>query len=112
MKVDTNNPKGMTTEDVGRQVTVSVSTLNPASHYVFALFLRKCSATIATSFTLTTFGRRRACPKIGVQNALATNEPALSVTHGTKTNIKCNSGFKMETNIIIMTLEHITKESV
>ena len=96
MKVDTNNPKGMTTQDVGRQVTVSVSTLDPASHYVFALFLRKCSATIATSFTLTTFGRRRACPKISVQNALAKNEPALSVTHGTKTNIICNSGFKME----------------
>jgi len=96
MKVDTNNPKGMTTEDVGKQVTVSVSSLKPASHYVFALFLSKCSATIATSFTLTTFGRRRACKKISVQNAQATNEPALSVTHGTNTDIICNSGFKME----------------
>ena len=96
MKVDTNNPKGLTTEDVGGQVTVSVSTLDPASHYVFALFLRKCSATIATTFTLRTFGRKRACPQIRVQNAQATNEPALSVTHGTKTNVICNSGFKME----------------
>ena len=96
MKLDTNNPKGMTTVDVGGQATVSVSSLDPASHYVFALFLRKCSATIATSFTLTTFGRRSSCPRISVQNAQATNEPALSVTHGTKTNIKCNSGFKME----------------
>jgi len=96
MKVDTNNPKGMTTVDVGGQVKTSVSSLDPASHYVFALFLRKCSATIATSFTLTTFGRRSACPRISVQNAQSKNEPALSVTHGTKTNIKCNSGFKME----------------
>ena len=96
MKLDTNNPKDMTTEDVSEQVELSLSSLDPASHYVFALLLKKCSATIATSITLTTFGRRRACPEISVQNAQATNEPASSLTHGTKTNIECNAGFKLE----------------
>lgn len=96
MKVDTNNPKGMTTEDVGQRAELSVSSLDPASHYVFALLLKKCSATIAVSITLTTFGRQRSCPEISVQNAQATNKPASSLTHGTKTNIECNAGFKLE----------------
>lgn len=96
MKLDTNNPKDMNTEDVGKQVELSVSSLDPASHYVFALLLKKCSATIAASITLTTFGRGRACPEISVQNAQATNEPASSLTHGTKTKIECNAGFKLE----------------
>lgn len=96
MKLDISNPKDMTTEDVSEQVELSVSSLDPASHYVFALLLKRCSATIATSITLTTFGRRRACSKISVQNAQATNEPASSLTHGTKTNIECNVGFKLE----------------
>ena len=96
MKLDISNPKDMTTEDVSEQVELSVSSLDPASHSVFALLLKRCSATIATSITLTTFGRRRACSKISVQNAQATNEPASSLTHGTKTNIECNVGFKLE----------------
>ena len=96
MKLDTNNPKVMTTEDVSQRTELSVSSLDPASHYVFALLLKKCSATIAASITWTTFGRRRSCPEISVQNAQATNEPASSLTHGTKTNIECNAGFKLE----------------
>ena len=80
------DPKSLAKTKVDRQTSLIVPSLDPASHYVFALALTKCNATIAVSHTLTTFGRERSCPRAQVPHSAVQYTPPASTStpaHGT-----------------------------
>ena len=102
IKMKKSDPIDLTRQEVNSQTSLSISSLDPSSHYVFALALTKCSATIAVSYTLTTYGRERACPAVQIQHSVVTYSPASSVSqpkHGTIASVSCNSGYANQDKI-------------
>ena len=76
--------------------SLTISSLDPISHYVFALALTKCNATLAVSQTLITYGRERSCPTIKIPHSAVQYTPASSPTspaHGTIAKVECNAGY-------------------
>ena len=63
---DKKNPNDLNKTQVDHQTSLSISSLKPESHYVFAVTLEQCSATIAVSHTLITFGREGECTVVQV----------------------------------------------
>ncbi|XP_078357676.1 uncharacterized protein LOC144642570 [Oculina patagonica] len=93
------DPKSLAKTDVDSQTSLSVPSLDPASHYVFALALTKCNATIAVSHTLTTYGRERSCPTAQVPHSAVQYAPPTSTStpaHGTIASLKCNTGYNID----------------
>ena len=91
-------PKTLVKTQVGRLTSVTLSSLDPTSHYVFALALKKCDATIAISQTLITYGRERSCPSAEVPHSVVKYAPpstALTPAHGTVASVKCNPGYNI-----------------
>jgi len=83
---------------VDSQTSLTVSSLEPGSHYVFALALTKCNATIAVSNTLLTYGRKRSCSTAHVPHSSVEYTPSNSAStpgHGTIADVKCNTGYNI-----------------
>ena len=89
-------PETLKETQVDHQTSFSVSSLDPASHYVFALALTKCDATVAVSQTLITYGRERSCPSVKVPHSVVKYTPSTSASappHGTVASVKCDVGY-------------------
>ena len=109
-------PKSLVKRQVDiNQTSLTVSSLDPTFHYVFALALTKCKATIAVSHTLITYGRQRPCPAAKIPHSTMQYTPpinALTPVHGTIANVKCNAGYHIhfhhsQTNITCLDHEWI-----
>ncbi|XP_068680311.1 uncharacterized protein [Montipora foliosa] len=96
VRFPTTNPRNIIETQVNGQTSITVSSLNRNSHYVFALALKKCNATIAVSHTLITYGRRRSCAAVNVPHSTVQYSPTSSgstVDHGTSANFRCDVGY-------------------
>jgi len=94
-----HEPTSLEKIQVESQTSLTVSSLNASSHYVFALALTKCNGTIAVSHTLITYGLQRSCPTAQVPNSNAQYTPstsALAPAHGTIASVNCNTGYNIE----------------
>ena len=92
-------PTSLEKIQAARQTSLTVSSLNSTSHYVFALALTKCNATIAVSQTLITYGRQRSCPTAQVPHSAVQYAPstsALTPPHGTIAKVSCDNGYDIE----------------
>ena len=90
------NPSSLKKQQVQTVTSLTISSLDPISHYVFALALTKCNATLAVSQTLITYGRERSCPTIKIPHSAVQYTPASSPTspaHGTIAKVECNAGY-------------------
>ena len=91
-------PKVLNKTQVDNVMSLNISSLDPDSHYVFTLALEQCSATIAVSHTLVTFGRERACSVAEVLYSTVLYTPILSDSspaHGTKATITCDAYYTL-----------------
>ena len=91
-------PTSLKKTQVQSETSLTVSSLDSTSHYVFALALTKCNATIAVSHTLTTYGRERSCPTAQVPHSDVQYTPASSTStaaHGTIASVKCNTEYNI-----------------
>ena len=80
------------------KTALTVSPIDPNVHYVFALALTKCNATLAVSHTLITYGRERSCPTVQVPHSAVQYTPtstASTPAHGAIVNVKCNAGYNI-----------------
>ena len=96
---DQNFPKNVNKTQVGSRTSLVISSLDPASHYVFTLVLEQCSAAIALSHALVTFGRERACSIADVLHSIVVYTPIVSGSspvHGTKATVACDVGYSLE----------------
>ena len=108
-------PETLKETQVDHQTSFSVSSLDPASHYVFALALTKCDATVAVSQTLITYGRERPCHSVKVPHSVVKYTPSTSASyppHGTVASVKCDVGYNIyntnsETNATCLDKEWI-----
>ena len=94
-------PETLKKTKVDNQKSFSVSSLDPASHYVFALALTKCETTVAVSQTLITYGRERSCPSADVPHSVVKYTPSTSASappHGTVASVKCDVGYNIYNN--------------
>lgn len=83
---------------VDSQTSLTVSSLEAGSHYVFALALTKCNTTTAVSHTLTTYGRKRSCSAAHVPHSSVKYTPSKSAStpaHGTIADLKCDTGYNI-----------------
>jgi Ca2+-binding RTX toxin-like protein len=107
-------PQNVHTTPVNSQTSsVTVMSLESAAHYVFALVLKKCNATVAVSYTLTTFGRERNCHAAQVQYSNVQCSPGTVVStpnHGTIATVTCNTGYTIEDRIAARNSTCIDKE--
>lgn len=91
-------PTSLKKTQVQSETSLTVSSLDPTSHYVFALALTKCNATIAASHTLTTYGRERSCPTAQVPHSdvqYTPTSPTSTPAHGTIASVKCNTEYNI-----------------
>ena len=108
-------PETLKETQVDKQTSFSVSSLDPTSHYVFALALTKCEATVAVSQTLITYGRERSCLSAKVPHSVVKYTPSTSASdppHGTVASVKCDIGYNIyntnsETNTTCLDQEWI-----
>ena len=94
----TTDPTSIRKTPVNGRTSLAVASLNASLHYVFALALENCNATIAVSHTLTTYGRERNCPAVNVRRSVAQYSGHFSdvtATHGTNVTITCNAGYTL-----------------
>ena len=92
-------PKTLVKTKVDNEISLTVTSLDPTSHYVFALALTKCKATIAVSYTLITYGRERSCPAAQVPHSVVQYTPAPTAStpaHGTIASLKCDGGYNID----------------
>ena len=107
---DQKSPRDLKKTQVDNRISLNIMSLNPDSHYVFTLALEQCSATIALSHTIVTFGCERACSLVDVLHSTVAYEPVLSGSspgHGTKATVDCVPGYSIknqynETNAICL----------
>ena len=92
----TAHPRQIQRQEISQGTSLTVTSLNEMSHYVFALALVKCNATIAVSHTLITYGRKRSCAAVSVPHSTVQYSPMSSgsdVNHGTTVTLTCNTGY-------------------
>ena len=92
----TAHPTQIQRQRISQGTSLIVTSLNEMFHYVFALALVKCNATIAVSHTLITYGRKRSCAAVSVPYSTVQYSPMSSgsnVNHGTTVNLTCNTGY-------------------
>ena len=98
-------PTSLKKTQLQSRASITVSYLDPTSHYVFAVALSKCNATIAVSHTLITYGRERSCSLIQVPHSTVNYtesenvangvrvQVGLKQAHGTIASLKCYTGY-------------------
>lgn len=98
-------PTSLKKTQLQSRASITVSYLDPTSHYVFAVALSKCNATIAVSHTLITYGRERSCSLIQVPHSTVNYTQSENVdngvrvhvglkqAHGTIASLKCYTGY-------------------
>ena len=92
------DPNSLKKQQVLGEPPLTVSPIDPNVHYVFALALTKCNATLAVSHTLITYGRERSCPTVQVPNSAVkytTTSTDSTLLHGTIVKVKCNVGYNI-----------------
>ena len=91
-------PNSLKKQQVLGKTALTVSPIDPNAHYVFALALTKCNATLAVSHTLITYGRKRSCPTVQVPHSAVQYTPtstAPTPAHGAIVKVKCNAGYNI-----------------
>lgn len=99
LQVDMENSKHITiTEIVGDAMNrgqLLLPSLQRNKHYIFALFIKYCSAKIAISHSLIYFGEKRECQAMTIANSKVIYRPKGSLLHGTKARVRCLRGYKL-----------------
>ena len=99
LQVDMENSKHITiTEIVGDAMNrgqLLLPSLQRNKHYIFALFMKYCSAKIAISHSLIYFGEKRECQAMTIANSKVIYRPRGSLLHGTKARGRCLRGYKL-----------------
>ena len=95
---DQKFPKVLNKTQVASGMSLSISSFDPDTHYVFTLALKQCSATIAVSHAVVTFGGERACSVTKVLHSSVLYSPIFSgsfPSHGTKAVIQCDANYSL-----------------
>ena len=96
VKFSTADPTGIQYTLVSGRTSIVVTSLNASLHFVFALALEKCNATLAVSHTLTTYGRKRSCAAVNVPHSTvrySSRSSGSTVLHGTDAVFTCSAGY-------------------
>lgn len=96
VNLSTTDPSDIGKTPVNGRSSITITSFNASLHYVFALALEKCNATLAVSHTLTTYGRRRSCAVVNVPHSTVQYSSSSSgsfVGHGTTAIITCDTGY-------------------
>lgn len=113
---DKKNPKRFNKTQVNEgDTSMNISVSDWDVHYVFALELKQCRATVAVSHTVTTFGQERACSKAQFLHSSVKYVPKTStntIAHGIKATVKCDSGYNLENESIEITTTCLDREWV